>query len=274
MDSTRPRARKEVFSMNGTEGKVAIVSGGATLIGLRIAARLVAAGGRVVLADISEPAALDAVAGDDVHFVRTDITVDADIDNCIAATVSRFGGIDWLINVACTYLDNGLASTRSEWLHALDVNVVGGAVFAAKAAAHMRRRGGGAIVNLGSISGKVAQPGRLLYPVSKAAIFGMTRNLALELAPDRIRVNSVSPGWTWSNAIRELSNDNRSRADAVAAEFHLIGRLVDPDEVADAVAFLCSGAATGITGADIAVDGGYSALGPEQLVDRISALAG
>ena len=260
--------------MNGLEGKVAIVSGGATLIGLRIAAHLAAGVAEVILADINEPATLDAAAGDGVHFVRTDITVDADIDNCIASTVSRFGGIDWLINVACTYLDNGLASTRSEWLHALDVNIVGGAIFAAKVAPHMRRRGGGAIVNLGSISGKVAQPGRLLYPVSKAAILGMTRNLALELAPDRIRVNSVSPGWTWSNAIRQLSNDNRSRADAVAAEFHLIGRLVDPDEVAEAVAFLCSGAAAGITGADIAVDGGYSALGPEQLVDRISALAG
>lgn len=262
--------------MKPLDGKVVIVPGGATLIGTRIAGRLAAAGAAVVIADLAAPAdPLPAhVPAGAVRFVHADITRDADIDQCITQTCAWFGGLDALVNVACTYLDNGIASTRAEWLQALDVNVVGMAVFTARSAPHLRARGGGAVVNLGSISAKVAQPGRLLYPVSKAAILGMTRNLALQLAPDRIRVNSVSPGWTWSSAIRHLSHDNRARADAVAAPLHMLGRLVEPDEVADTVVFLCSDAAAGITGTDIAVDGGYSALGPEQMLDRISALAG
>lgn len=256
--------------------KVAIVAGGATLIGVSIAGRLASAGAKVVIADLGEPVdPLPAgVATGDVRFLHTDITQDTDIDACLEQASDWFGGVDCLVNVACTYLDNGLDGTRAEWLQALDVNVVGMAVFSTKAARFMCRRGGGAVVNLGSISGKVAQPGRLLYPVSKAAVLGLTRNLALLLAADHIRVNSVSPGWTWSSAIRHLSNDDRSRADDVAAPMHLVGRLVDPNEVADAVVFLCSGAASGITGADLAVDGGYCAMGPEQRIDRIAALAG
>jgi NAD(P)-dependent dehydrogenase (short-subunit alcohol dehydrogenase family) len=207
-------------------------------------------------------------------FLRTDITEDEQIDACIAATVEQFGGVDCLVNVACTYLDNGIDSTRDEWLTALNVNLVGGAIFTQKVAPAMRERGGGAIVNFGSISGKRAQPGRMLYAASKAAIIGMTRNQALGLAADNIRVNSVSPGWTWSNVIRDMSGDDHAKADEVAGALHLIGRLVAPEEVGATVAWLCSDDASGITGTDIAVDGGYTAIGPEQMVDQIAKLTG
>ncbi|MCH8056361.1 MAG: SDR family oxidoreductase [Proteobacteria bacterium] len=254
--------------------KVAIVSGGATMIGWKTAEALRDAGAKVVLADIAEEAGEEAAEklGPDVIFQRTDITDDEQIDACIAATVERFGGVDCLVNVACTYLDNGIDSTRDEWLTALNVNLVGGAIFVQKVVAPMRERGGGAIVNFGSISGKRAQLGRMLYAVSKAAIIGMTRNQALNLAPDNIRVNSVSPGWTWSNVIRDVSGDDRAKADLVAGPLHLIGRLVEPDEVGATVAFLCSDDASGLTGTDIAVDGGYTAIGPEQKVDQVSKL--
>lgn len=183
------------------------------------------------------------------------------------------GGIDYLVNVACTYLDNGLASSREEWQTALDVNIISGAIFVQKVMPHMKKRGGGAVVNFGSISGKRAQPGRLLYAAAKAGIIGITRNEALLLANDNIRVNSVSPGWTWSNVIREFSGDNREKADRVAEPFHLSGRTVDPSEVAKSVVFLCSDAASGINGTDLAVDGGYTAIGPEQKVDKLPQLA-
>ena len=262
--------------MANLKDKVAIVSGGATMIGWKAAQALRDGGAKVVLADIAdeEGQRVAEELGADVIYISTDITDDAQIDACIAATVERFGGVDCLVNVACTYLDNGVASTRDEWLTALNVNLVGGAILAQKVAPYMRERGGGAIVNFGSISGKRAQPGRMLYATSKAAIIGMTRNMALGLAADNIRVNSVSPGWTWSNVIRDMSGDDHAKADSVAAEFHLIGRLVDPDEVGATVAYLCSDDASGITGTDIAVDGGYTAIGPEQQVDQISKLTG
>jgi len=261
--------------MSELSGKVAIVSGGATLIGEKTAEALCAAGARVTVADINDRDGERVAAGlgDAGIFVKTDITVDEDIDMCIRQTTKTFGGIDCLVNVACTYLDNAAASTREEWLTALNVNVVGTMIFARKVSVEMRKRGGGAVVNFGSIAGKRAQPGRLLYSVSKAAILGMTRNQALLLAEYGVRVNSVSPGWTWSSVIRDFSGNDRAKADAVAEPLHINGRLVDAEEVASAVLFLCSDAAAGINGTDLAVDCGYTAMGPEQKTDRVSELA-
>jgi NAD(P)-dependent dehydrogenase (short-subunit alcohol dehydrogenase family) len=100
--------------------------------------------------------------------------------------------------------------------------------------------GGGAIVNFTSISAKVAQTGRWLYPVGKAALVQLTRNMAVDLAADKIRVNSVSPGWTWSKVMVELTGGDRAKTDHVAAPFHLPQRVGDPEEVAEVVVFLCT----------------------------------
>jgi NAD(P)-dependent dehydrogenase (short-subunit alcohol dehydrogenase family) len=133
-------------------------------------------------------------------------------------------------------------------------------------------RNKGAIVNFGSISSRVAQTGRWLYPVSKAAILQLTRNQAMDLAPKGIRVNAVSPGWTWSNIMDQLTNGNRAKTDEVASPFHLLGRVANPEEVASAVLFLCSDEASFITGTDIRVDGGYTAMGPERAEPAIPLL--
>jgi NAD(P)-dependent dehydrogenase (short-subunit alcohol dehydrogenase family) len=138
---------------------------------------------------------------------------------------------------------------------------------------YLLARGGGVIVNFASISSKVAQTGRWLYPVSKAAIVQLTRNMAMDLAGDNIRVNSVSPGWTWSKVMVELTGGDRAKTDRVAAPFHLLGRAGGPEEVANVVLFLCSDDASFVTGADYAVDGGYSAMGPEQAEPAIPKLA-
>ena len=262
------------------KGKVAIVAGGATLIGAQAGAALAAQGAAVVLADIDQAggdkwaAELGAAHGGRVRFRRTDVTKDADIAACLAEAQAREGGVDLLVYVAATYLDNGLASTREEWHQALDVNLVGMAQFVQQAAPCMEQRGGGAVVLFGSISGKIAQPGRMLYSVSKAAILGFTRNAALALASKNIRVNSVSPGWTWSNVISQLSGGDRPKADKLAGTLHPLGRLGGPEEVGEVVAFLCSDRARFVTGTDVAVDGGYSAIGPERMEDLIPQLMG
>lgn len=254
--------------MRGLAGKVAIVPGGCTKIGRAVVDAFTAAGTKVMIADIVEPAgALD----ENVAYKPCDLREDVQISALIEATKQRFGRIDFIVNVACSYLDNGAASTRAEWLESFNVNVVG-SVMLMQAAEEELARNRGAIVNFGSISSRVAQTGRWLYPVSKAAILQLTRNQAMDLAPKGIRVNAVSPGWTWSNVMDQLTGGNRAKTDSVAAPFHLLRRAGDPEEVASAVLFLCSDEAAFITGTDIRVDGGYTAMGPERAEPAIPLL--
>jgi NAD(P)-dependent dehydrogenase (short-subunit alcohol dehydrogenase family) len=247
------------------KGKVAIVTGAAAMLGSAIVRALVQAGGQVVAVDIDarRGQALQAELGSRCRFAACDIALDPALDALVADVLATEGRIDFLVNNAVVYGDNGMAATRGEWLHALDVNLVSGAVLVQKAADALAARRG-AIVNMGSVGGKFGTANRALYPAAKAAILQLTRNQAATLAPRGVRVNSVSPGWTWSDALSRMAGGDRAHADRMAAPLHPLGRAGDPDDVAQVVLFLCSDAARFVTGADIPVDGGFSMLGPDQ----------
>ena len=260
--------------MEGLKGKVAIVTGGATMIGAAVVRAFQREGTNVVIADINDEAgkAVAGPLGKDVLFVKTDLADDAQIAACVERTAATFGGIDFLVNLACVYIDDAFKATRKDWLDSYNINVVGGVMMLKAVHPHMVKRGGGAVVNFGSISAKVAQTGRWLYPVTKAAIVQLTRNEAMDLAADKIRVNSVSPGWTWCRLMDELTHGDKAKTNKVGGPFHLLGRIGEPQEVAEAVLFLCSAHASFITGTDLAVDGGYSAMGPEMAAPAIPKL--
>jgi NAD(P)-dependent dehydrogenase (short-subunit alcohol dehydrogenase family) len=248
------------------ERPVAIITGGAASIGAEIVGTFAAAGYSVAIADIAaaEGEAVAAAAGTHVRFFATDLAVDGDIARCVAGTVSAFGAITAIVHAACTYVDGGIAASRADWHHSLDVNLIGAAQLVQQARPHLVTPGS-AIVLVGSLSAKIGQAGRWLYPASKAALLQLARSMAIDLAPAGIRVNSLSPGKTWSAPLQRKHAGDRARADAVEGTFHALGRLADAAEIARAALFLCSEDASFITGTDLAVDGGYTAMGPERM---------
>lgn len=244
--------------------RVAVMTGGGSLIGLAFAQRWIGAGGRIVLADRGEQVRSDAAAvlTERDRVVVGDVTSDEHLSELVATAVEEVGGLDVVVSGPAVFDDEGYGSTRGLWHHAFDVNVVSAARLTRIALPHLTS--GAAVVYIASISGRVSQPNRMVYNVTKAALLMLARSGAQELAARGIRVNTVSPGWTWSRNV-ERRQGSRERADAFAAEFQPLGRMADPEEIADAVMFVASDAARFMTGADLAVDGGYSALGPEAL---------
>ena len=251
--------------MNGIHGRVAIVTGGASGIGAGVARALSAAGAKVVIADILEPEglALATELGAGCRFVATDLRRDADVERLVDTAAQAFGGIDFIICVACTYADRGADSTRAEWMNGFEVNLFGHLMLVKLARPWLAQSPNASVVHFSSGSANFALSGRWIYPATKAAIEQVTRSQAMDLAMDGIRVNAVQPAWTAKAALATGPAEARERYEAIAKRLHMLVRGGRADEVADAVLFLCSSHAGFVTGSCLRVDGGHTAMGPQ-----------
>ena len=242
--------------------KVAVVTGGATGIGEATAELFAEEGARVAVIDRDQAGEAVASRVDNVRFYRADIASEDDVRSAMACIENDFGGIDILVNNAAVFVLKGLDATPEEWHRCLDVNIIGTSLCTRYASESMKKRGGGAIVNLSSISGFVAQPEFLAYSATKAALVNMTRCMALDLAGDGIRVNCVCPGTIRTAATdkhMEQTGETEEQFLAENAPLHLLNRVGTPREVAYAILFLASDEASFITATPLMVDGGYTA---------------
>lgn len=260
-------------------GQVAVVTGGASGIGGATARRLAADGAQVLIADIDEEAARENAAriieaGHSASVVVADMGNSADIIAMIEDAVERWGRLDILVNNAYSPTaarDTDIPDTTEEaWDSGLAV--MAKALFLATkyAIPHMERNGGGNIVNISSVHGLLQSPGFLVYEASKSAVIGMTRQMAAELGPRGIRVNAICPGHIVTENIQKHMWQENPSGFAFFEEQYPLRRCGKPEEIASAIAFLCSREASFITGHALVVDGGLSLQLQENLGVRLA----
>ena len=247
--------------------KISIITGAGAGIGQSTAFRFAEEGSRLVLADINS-ADVDNTAreiasrGCEVVAVSGDISKEEDARRISEVAVERFGGIDILVNNAANFTTFSVeTATVEQWQTVLGVNVIGTALVAKHAIPHLKKRGNGSIVIVGSMSGIIAQPNMATYNSSKAAIHTMTRCMALDLAPFNIRVNTICPGCVLTSATeREWIKLGMTREEWISdrAALHMMKRVGDAVEIANAILFMASDEASFITAAHLMVDGGYT----------------
>ncbi len=252
--------------MDRYTGKVAVVTGGAGAFGSAIATRLAEEGASVIVADFDEPGA-ERVAvkirdrGGDAAAVRADVSVAEDVERMIAATVDQYGGLDVLVNNAGVAHRGMMLSDlpEEEYDRVFDTNTKGVYLGVRYAVPVLRERGGGVIVNTASIGAVSPRPMLTAYNASKGAVITMTRGLAVELAPYKIRVNAVNPVAADTAFMKDVFGREMSeRAREALIENIPLGRLTEPRDVAAAVLFLASDEAEFLTGVCLDVDGGRS----------------
>ncbi|HZS94224.1 MAG TPA: SDR family oxidoreductase [Chloroflexota bacterium] len=250
--------------MRDMEGKVALVTGAASGIGRATVAAFAERGARIVAADIDVAGGEETIravklAGGEASFVRTDVTSAKDVAAVVQTALSTFGQLDFASNNAGIE-GNGLLTAdcpEDEWDRVLAVNLKGTWLCLKHEIAAMLDRGG-AIVNTSSVYGLVGCRGGGAYAASKHGVNGITRSASLEYARQGIRVNSVCPGAIRTAMMSRLV-DGRPEYEERMLRQEPVNRMADPREVAAAITWLCSDAASFITGAEIPVDGGWTA---------------
>jgi len=253
--------------MAGTlEGKTALVTGGASGIGRAASLAYSREGARVVVVDVSVEGGEETVqrikeSGGEATLVHADVSSNAGTQAMVAETVERFGRLDCAFNNAGISggRDRNLTAdyTQDDWDRVIGVNLTGVWLSMKAEIPQMLAQGGGAIVNTASIMGLIATPGSVAYMAAKHGVVGLTKAAALEYAKDNLRVNAVCPGYIDTPLLQPLFA-NEDRKEQVVSR-HPVGRLGQPEEIAEAVIWLSSDAASFVTGHSMAVDGGYVA---------------
>jgi 3(or 17)beta-hydroxysteroid dehydrogenase len=258
--------------MTRMQGKAAIVTGAASGIGRATAILFAREGARVLLTD-RDPAGeavADSVRGEggEGHFLRHDVSDEASWTAAVVRALEAFGRLDVLVNNAGISLAKPLGDTTlAEWRQLMAVNLDGVFLGTREAVRAMRRSGGGAIVNVSSAAGLVGSPTASAYCASKGGVRLFTKAVALEVAGDGIRVNSIHPGGVrtpiWAKAdfwpgLVEQSGSEDAAFQALAGASPL-GRLAEPEEIAEAILYLASDGSKFMTGSELVIDGGYTA---------------
>lgn len=256
-------------------GRIAVVTGGASGIGRAIAVMLAECGVRVFVGDY-DPVPENDVASQQLGIVdrRCDVRVEADVKALIDTAISEGGGLDILINNAGIGMVKPITEvSEEEWSACLDTNLKGAFLACKHAIPHLIARGGGSIVNTASNAGILPRAHDPVYSISKGALVALTKCLALCHSPDRIRVNAVCPGPVGDTRMMNADLDRVEDRQAAVGQFisasplaRAWGRMISPEEIAEAVLYLVSDAAQMVTGTSIAIDGGKS-LGVPPVVD-------
>jgi NAD(P)-dependent dehydrogenase (short-subunit alcohol dehydrogenase family) len=240
------------------EGKVAIVTGAARGIGYETVHLLRARGARVVASDLNE--AVHALAGDDIATLTGDVAEEETARRTIAMASERFGRIDVLVNNAGRTLNKPLIDmTLADWDGIMAINARGTFLHSREAVRRMVTGGGGVIVNVASLVSVVGMKDTAAYAASKGAIAQLTKVIAVEYGGCRIRANAVAPGVVETDILEGIVEDSRA-ALASYGPVHPVGRVGQPAEIAELIAFLAAPASAFMTGALVMADGGYTAL--------------
>ena len=268
---TPSRSQPPISDLISLEGRRAIVTGGATGLGLAIAERFAEAGAAVVLADIDGPEATKAVAalvgrGYRACAVDCDVSNDESVRRMVDTAVAEIGGVDLLVNNAGVYPKTPLAETTgADFARVLDVNLKGTFLCSREAGARMIEQGrGGGIINLGSIDSLHPSAAEMsAYDASKGGVLMLTKSLARELGRHDIRVNAIAPGSILTRAIKSHMGGTSQQARAKLKELKTfmsriaLGYMGRPDDIARVALFLASDLAGYMTGTMVVVDGGY-----------------